>query len=73
MAVFKRAGLWSLAGQLLTLLIQKMEQAGEMGEIGRGARHEGVLQSGGDTGEHKTIDSEKEEQFRVQVCSHLQV
>lgn len=44
-----------------------------MGEIGRGARHEGVLQSGGDTGEHKTIDSEKEEQFRVQVCSHLQV
>ncbi|KXG29392.1 metal transporter NRAT1 [Sorghum bicolor] len=46
-----------------------MEQAGEMGEIGREARHGGVLQSGRDTGEHKdktVVDSEEDEQFLVQ-------
>ncbi|KAF8685923.1 hypothetical protein HU200_043843 [Digitaria exilis] len=46
-----------------------MQQAGEMGEIGRQARHEGEFQSGSDTEDHhkeKTVDSEKDEQFRVQ-------
>jgi hypothetical protein len=43
-----------------------MEQAGEMGDIGREALHEGVLQSGSDTGEHKDkiVDCEKDEQFQ---------
>lgn len=51
-----------------------MEQTGEMGEIGREARHEGVfIQSGADTGEHKdkTADIGKEEEFRVQVHNHI--
>lgn len=61
-----------------TLLIQEMEQAGEMGEIGGGAHHEAVLQSGRDTGEHegRTVDSVKDEKFRVRVhnriCPRLQ-
>ncbi|TVU33526.1 hypothetical protein EJB05_25349 [Eragrostis curvula] len=45
-----------------------MERAGEMGELGREAHHEGVVQSGNDTGGHtdKNVDSEKDEQFRIQ-------
>ncbi|CAN6277463.1 unnamed protein product [Urochloa humidicola] len=45
-----------------------MEQSREVGEIGQEARHEGVLQSGSDAGEHKdkTVDCEKDEQFREQ-------
>lgn len=51
-----------------------MQQAGEMREIGRQARHEGELQSGSDTEDHhkeKSVDSEKDEQFRVQVHNHI--
>ena len=53
-----------------------MERAGEMGDIGREALHEGVLQGGSDTGEHKdkTVGHEKDEQFQVQyiiTCVHV--
>lgn len=51
-----------------------MQQAGEMREIGRQARHEGELQSVSDTEDHhkeKSVDSEKDEQFRVQVHNHI--
>ena len=44
-----------------------------MGDIGQEALHEGVLQGGSDTGEHKdkTVDCEKDEQFQVQYINHL--
>ena len=69
------AGQLPVVGRHITITnIQKMEQAGEMGEIGREARHGGVLQSGRDTGEHKdktVVDSEEDEQFLVQVHVHI--
>jgi manganese transport protein len=50
-----------------------MERAREVGETGGEARHEGVLQSGSDTGEHKdkTVELEKDEHFQGQVCNHI--
>jgi hypothetical protein len=50
-----------------------MEGTGEMREVGRETLHGGVVQSVSETDEYKekTIDSEKDGQFRVQVSDYI--
>lgn len=50
-----------------------MEGTGEMREVGRETLHGGVVQSVSEADEYKekTIDSEKDGQFRVQVSDYI--